>query len=85
MSRRGLTLLIAGIGVVVSAAVAALLPVPYVILSPGPTLNTLLNGGGTSFSLALSGFGSFTGNLSVEITATDGLLNANRWLVFTLT
>jgi PDZ domain-containing protein len=41
MSRRSLTLLIAGIGVVVSAAVAALLPVPYVILSPGPTLNTL--------------------------------------------
>jgi PDZ domain-containing protein len=41
MSGRGLTLLIAGIGVIVSAAVAALLPVPYVILSPGPTLNTL--------------------------------------------
>jgi len=34
-------LLIAGIGVVVAAAAAALLPVPYVILSPGPTLNTL--------------------------------------------
>ncbi|HWG60143.1 MAG TPA: PDZ domain-containing protein [Streptosporangiaceae bacterium] len=41
MSRRSLTLVIAGIGVVVAAAIAALLPVPYVILSPGPTLNTL--------------------------------------------
>jgi Lon-like protease len=41
ISRRGLTLLIAGIGVVVSATVAARLPVPYVIESPGPTLNTL--------------------------------------------
>jgi PDZ domain-containing protein len=41
MSRRRLTLLVAGIGVVVSAAVAAVLPVPYVILGPGPTLNTL--------------------------------------------
>jgi PDZ domain-containing protein len=41
MSRRSLTLLVAGIGVAVSAAVAVLLPVPYVILSPGPTLNTL--------------------------------------------
>ena len=40
-SRRSWTLLIAGVGIVVSAAVAALLPVPYVILSPGPTLNTL--------------------------------------------
>jgi PDZ domain-containing protein len=41
MSRRTVTLLIAGIGVVVAALVAAFVPVPYVILSPGPTLNTL--------------------------------------------
>jgi PDZ domain-containing protein len=41
MSRRSLTLLIAGIGVVVAVAAAVLLPVPYVILGPGPTLNTL--------------------------------------------
>jgi Lon-like protease len=41
MSRRTLTLLVAGIGVVAAALAAALLPVPYVILSPGPTLNTL--------------------------------------------
>jgi Lon-like protease len=41
MSRRSLTLLVAGIGVIVAAAVAVILPVPYVILSPGPTLNTL--------------------------------------------
>ncbi len=45
ISRRGLTLLIAGAGIIV-ALVAALRPVPYVILSPGPTLNTL--GGTTS-------------------------------------
>lgn len=41
LSRRGLTLLIAGVAVVVAALVATLVPVPYVILSPGPTLNTL--------------------------------------------
>ena len=41
MSRRAVTLLVAGIGVVAAALAAALLPVPYVILSPGPTLNTL--------------------------------------------
>jgi Lon-like protease len=41
MSRRTVTLLVAGIGVVAAALAAALLPVPYVILSPGPTLNTL--------------------------------------------
>jgi Lon-like protease len=41
ISRRRLTLIIAGAGVVISLALASLLPVPYVILSPGPTLNTL--------------------------------------------
>ena len=54
MSRRTITLLVAGIGVVAAALVAALVPVPYVILSPGPTLNTL----GTTSSgplIAISG------------------------------
>ncbi len=41
MSRRTVTLLVAGVGVVAAALIAALVPVPYVILSPGPTLNTL--------------------------------------------
>src|SRR5882762_9760267 len=39
MSRRSLTLAIAGLATV--TAVAVLFPVPYVILTPGPTLNTL--------------------------------------------
>src|ERR1700722_1121805 len=41
MSRRSLTLLIATLGVIAALAVAVLIPVPYVILGPGPTLNTL--------------------------------------------
>jgi PDZ domain-containing protein len=41
MSRRSLTLLIASIGVIAALALAVLIPVPYVILGPGPTLNTL--------------------------------------------
>ena len=41
MSRRALTLYIAGAAVIVALVVAVLLPVPYVILGPGPTLNTL--------------------------------------------
>ncbi|MGE5290451.1 MAG: PDZ domain-containing protein [Micromonosporaceae bacterium] len=41
MSRRALTLLVAGIGAVVLALAGAVLPVPYVVLSPGPTINTL--------------------------------------------
>ncbi len=41
MSRRALTLYIAGATVIAALVAAILLPVPYVILGPGPTLNTL--------------------------------------------
>jgi PDZ domain-containing protein len=47
MSPRVATLAAAGVLVVVLAAVAALLPVPYVALSPGPTTNTLGSVGDT--------------------------------------
>jgi len=41
MSRRAVTLLVSLLLVVVLGIVGALLPVPYVALSPGPTINTL--------------------------------------------
>src|ERR1700759_2515441 len=41
MSRLSLTLAIASVATVAAIAVAVLFPVPYVILTPGPTLNTL--------------------------------------------
>jgi PDZ domain-containing protein len=41
MSRRAVTLLIASVGVIGALLAAALLPVPYVALMPGPTFNTL--------------------------------------------
>jgi Lon-like protease len=41
MSRRAVTLLVAAAGVLIALAIAALAPVPYVALTPGPTLNTL--------------------------------------------
>src|SRR5688572_85963 len=47
MSPRVRTLAAAGILVVVLAAIAALLPVPYVALSPGPTTDTLSTVGKT--------------------------------------
>jgi PDZ domain-containing protein len=40
-TRRRLTLYVAVAGVLVAAAVAVFAPVPYVVLSPGPSLNTL--------------------------------------------
>jgi PDZ domain-containing protein len=41
MSRRLVTLLIAGVCVLAGLVIAAVTPVPYVALTPGPTLNTL--------------------------------------------
>src|SRR6201987_5074138 len=41
MSRRSLTLLIAGLATLVAVGVSVFVSVPYVILMPGPTLNTL--------------------------------------------
>jgi Lon-like protease len=41
LSQRGLTLLIAVVGVLGALIVAVLVPVPYVALVPGPTLNAL--------------------------------------------
>jgi Lon-like protease len=41
MSRRALTLVIAAATVIIALVAAVLIPVPYVILGPGPTLNTL--------------------------------------------
>jgi PDZ domain-containing protein len=41
MSRRALTLMVAGLLTLALAVVGAWFPVPYVVLSPGPTENTL--------------------------------------------
>jgi PDZ domain-containing protein len=41
MSRRAVTLLIASVGFIGALIAAALIPVPYVALMPGPTFNTL--------------------------------------------
>src|ERR1700751_4819049 len=41
MSRRTVTLLIAGLGVLACLVVVFAVPVPYVALIPGPTYNTL--------------------------------------------
>jgi PDZ domain-containing protein len=43
MSRRSLTLTIAVVATIAAIVVAVFVPVPYVILTPGPTLNTLGN------------------------------------------
>jgi PDZ domain-containing protein len=59
MSRRGLTLLIAGGLVVVLALVAFALPVPYVVLVPGPLTDTLGTVGSTQV-ISVTGAQTYT-------------------------
>jgi Lon-like protease len=46
-SRRFATLIVAAVGVVVALVIASVASVPYVALTPGPTLNTLGKSGGS--------------------------------------
>ena len=73
MSRRSLTLAIAGLATVVAIAVAVLLPVPYVILGPGPTLNTLGASSGQPL-ITISGHRTYptTGNLNLVTVSYQG-------------
>ncbi len=73
MSRRSLTLAIAGLATVVAIAVAVLLPVPYVILGPGPTLNTLGESSGQPL-ITISGHRTYptTGNLNLVTVSYQG-------------
>jgi Lon-like protease len=73
MSRRSLTLAIAGLATVVAIVVAVLLPVPYVILGPGPTLNTLGESSGQPL-IKISGHPTYktTGNLNLVTVSYQG-------------
>src|SRR6202044_17817 len=74
MSHRLVTLLIAGTCVLAGLVVAAVVSVPYVALTPGPTLNTLGKPGGTEL-IQISGHPTYptSGNLNlVTISYTGG-------------
>ena len=78
MSRRSLTLLIASVGTAAAIAVSVLVPVPYVILGPGPTLNTL----GSSASkplITISGHPTYptSGHLNMVTVSYQGGPGAN--------
>jgi len=74
MSHRLVTLLIAGVCVLAGLVVAALVPVPYVALTPGPTLNTLSSPAGKPI-IQIAGHRTYatTGNLNlVTVSYTGG-------------
>ncbi|HEY0934485.1 MAG TPA: PDZ domain-containing protein [Trebonia sp.] len=74
MSRRSLTLAIAGVATVAAIAVAVLFPVPYVILQPGPTLNTLGKDSSGKPLISITGHVSHatTGNLNLVTISYEG-------------
>jgi Lon-like protease len=79
MSRRSLTLLIAGLATVVAIAVSVLVPVPYVILGPGPTLNTLGRDSSGQPLITISGHPTHptSGHLNMVTVSYEGGPDAN--------
>jgi PDZ domain-containing protein len=74
-TRRQLTLLIAVAGIAAAVLAAALIPVPYVILSPGPTLNTLgAPPGGKKDLIQISGHPTYptSGHLNLVTVSYQG-------------
>jgi PDZ domain-containing protein len=73
MSRRSLTLAIAGLATVAAVLVAVLVPVPYVILTPGPTLNTLGKSSGQPL-ISITGRQTYptTGHLNMVTISYEG-------------
>lgn len=84
MSRRSLTLLIASIGTAVAIAVSVLVPVPYVILGPGPTLNTLGKDSSGRPLISVSGRTTYpvSGHLNMVTVSYQGCAGA-RFNIFT--
>jgi Lon-like protease len=84
MSRRSLTLLIASIGTAVAIAISVLIPVPYVILGPGPTLNTLGKDSSGHPLITISGHATYptNGHLNLVTVSYQGCAG-NRFNIFT--
>ena len=74
MSRRSLTLAIAGLAAVAAIAVAVFVPVPYVILTPGPTLNTLGKDASGQPLISITGHTTYptTGHLNLVTISYQG-------------
>jgi PDZ domain-containing protein len=74
MSRRSLTLVIATVATVAAVAVTVLVPVPYVILTPGPTLNTLGTDSSGKPLISITGHPTYktTGNLNMVTVSFQG-------------
>src|SRR5438067_436901 len=75
MSRRGVTLLTAGAIAVILGVLAAVLPVPYVVLVPGPPTDTLGSVGSTPV-ISVTGAKSYATSGHLYLT-TVGVIPAS--------
>jgi PDZ domain-containing protein len=72
MSRQSRTLIIGGVLVLVLAILSLVVRVPYVVLSPGPTFNTLGQDGGSDIITVLGKTTATTsGNLNLTTVSVD--------------
>ena len=67
MTRRGATVVAAGIAVIALCLLAWLLPVPYVSMNPGPVVNTLGSPGGTDV-VAVTGHRTYPTSGRLDLT-----------------
>jgi PDZ domain-containing protein len=74
MSRRGATLLVTSVLVLVFGLIGALMPVPYVMLTPGPTTNTLGEAAKGKPMIEITGRQTYadTGHLNFTTVAYQG-------------
>jgi Lon-like protease len=74
MSRRSLTLAIAGLATVAAILVTVFVSVPYVILMPGPTLNTLGSDSSGQPLISITGHQTYktTGHLNMVTVSYEG-------------
>src|SRR5215469_14272995 len=74
MSRRSLTLIIASVATVIAICVSVFVSVPYVILLPGPTLNTLGKDSSGTPLITISGHKTYptSGNLNMVTVSYIG-------------
>jgi PDZ domain-containing protein len=79
MSRRAVTLASAGFLVVLLSAIAALLPVPYVALLPGPTTNTLGKVNNTAL-IRIDGRRTYADNGHLDLTTVSVVGGPDRQL-----
>ncbi len=77
MEQRTVIVLISGFGAVLLASLMMMLPVPYILLKPGPVLNTLGQADGKPL-ISISGHSSYPARGELDLTTVSEVGGADR-------